>query len=177
MKQRILNAGCGKETFGTHFIDLYPQRPGVKKIDANHQKLPYPQNYFHKIYCKNLFEHLNNPLFFLRQCKRVLKPGATLELTTDNAAFWLWHNQKGRRIHYGGYEKNSEGGKDDKHYALYTPNHLANWLQAAGFKEMEWWYDGEQKDLAPVLQLANAAISRTRFAPMAFPKISLEAIK
>jgi len=31
MPKRILNIGCGNDTYGTDFLDLYPKRKEVKK--------------------------------------------------------------------------------------------------------------------------------------------------
>jgi len=65
MRRRILNVGCGEDTYGTHFVDLYPTRKEVIKCNVDKEKLPFPNNYFDEIYSKNLLEHLRNPGFFL----------------------------------------------------------------------------------------------------------------
>jgi len=127
--KRILNVGCGNETYGTHFIDLYPTRKEVIKLDVNFEKFPFPSNYFDEVYSRCLFEHLKNPLNFLKESYRVLKRKGKIVIITDNAN---WIGYIFSPLHHGGYEK--ESFAEDKHFALFTPNHLKNWLECCGFK-------------------------------------------
>ncbi len=133
MKMRILNIGCGEDRFGTDFIDLYPSRADVLKVDVNKQKLPYPNNSFNEVYMKNLFEHLTNKLFVLKECFRVLKVNGRVVLITDSAGFFGLLG----KAHSGKYKKK---GEEDKHYALFTPHHIENWLKKAGFREVKARY-------------------------------------
>ena len=50
--KRILNVGCGNDTFGTDFIDLYPMKKGVIKSDIDNEMFPFPNNSFDVIYSK-----------------------------------------------------------------------------------------------------------------------------
>ena len=127
---RILNLGCGKQVYGDDFVDLYPTRDNVKKYDADNEALPYPNNTFDEVYSRGVFEHLTNPNNMLKEVYRVLKPGGTLILTTDNALYygiWLpfWdlhmHNYPGK---YGEF---------DKHYMIFTEKHLLNWMRRFNF--------------------------------------------
>jgi len=135
MKKKILNVGCGNDTYGTHFIDFYPAKPKVVKCDVNKERFPFPDNYFDEVYSKYLFEHLNNFSHFLKEARRVLKKSGTLVIITDNAGFWGIFG----KVHHGGYEKRSidKVHEEDKHYALFTPNHLVNWLNLANFKNIK----------------------------------------
>ncbi|OGI15913.1 hypothetical protein A3K63_00970 [Candidatus Micrarchaeota archaeon RBG_16_49_10] len=126
--EKILNVGCAHQTFGTHFIDLYPQRKGVIKCDVERGKLPFPDRFFDEVYSENLFEHLKNPNKALEEMIRVLKKGGKLILITDNASFWGWHTPFSG-AHFGRYERISYG-EEDRHYALYTPWHLENHLRS-----------------------------------------------
>lgn len=94
-RKRILNVGCGRETYGTHFVDLYPTRPEVKEVNIDNEKPPFPANYFNdnEVYSKNLLEHLTNPGFVLKEIVRVLKKGGKLILITDNASYWVRPNK------------------------------------------------------------------------------------
>jgi ubiquinone/menaquinone biosynthesis C-methylase UbiE len=71
--KRVLNVGCGDDTFGTDFVDLYPIRGNVIMCDVTKEKLPYEDNTFDVVYSKNLLEHLSNLWFALKEMKRVLK--------------------------------------------------------------------------------------------------------
>ena len=135
MRKKILNVGCGNDTYGTHFIDLYPTRREVIKCDVNKDKFPFKGNFFDEVIAIGLFEHLTNPLNFLKESYRVLKKGGKLIIITDNAGFWgIFGN-----THHGEYEKRRkiEGFQEDKHYALFTPHHLKNWLEHVGFRKVK----------------------------------------
>ncbi len=136
---KILNVGCGGSTYGTHFLDMYPSRPEVVKCNIDTQKLPFPNNTFDEVYSKNLFEHLKNPNFVLREMFRVAKKGGKIKLITDNGNFIFWHIRG--KTHSGGYELHGQHGKEDKHYALYTAHHLVNHLSDVGFKNIKFWYE------------------------------------
>ena len=49
------------------------------------KNFPFKENYAENIVAGELIEHLKNPVFFLKECHRVLKPGGRLILTTPNA--------------------------------------------------------------------------------------------
>jgi ubiquinone/menaquinone biosynthesis C-methylase UbiE len=135
--KRILNIGCGEDLNGTDFIDLYPSRPEVIKCNVDKEKIPYKNNTFDEVYSKCLFEHLTNPLFALKEMHRVLKRGGKLVLITDNAACFYFHFKSLGKFyleHYGGHEGK---GPEDKHFALFTPEHLKNWMVKTGFKKIE----------------------------------------
>ncbi|MCS7106392.1 MAG: class I SAM-dependent methyltransferase [Candidatus Aenigmarchaeota archaeon] len=134
VKKRILNVGCGNETYGTHFVDLYPTRKEVKKCNVDSEKLPFKNEFFDEVYSAFLLEHLKNPGFALKEMVRVLKKGGKLIIKTDNAGFWLYHlclPFKVCKQHYGGYESK---GTEDKHYHLFTPEHLKNYVESLGLK-------------------------------------------
>lgn len=131
MKRKILNVGCGKETYGTHFIDLYPMRADVIKCDLNKEKIPFPNNYFDEVYSRNLLEHLKNPGFVIKEMVRVLKRKGKLFLVTDNASYYLFHVFKSYSAHYYNYRKY---GREDRHYMIFTTKHLENLLKSVKLK-------------------------------------------
>jgi cyclopropane fatty-acyl-phospholipid synthase-like methyltransferase len=127
--KKILNAGCGNDIYGTDFIDKYPQRKEVIKCDVDKDKLPYSDNFFDEVYSFDLFEHLTNPLFFLKEARRVLKSGGRIVLTTSYAHCMNWI------FNACVYEK--PHGKEDKHYLLVNEYHMKNWFDKAGLKIIE----------------------------------------
>lgn len=131
---RILNVGCGDETYGTDFLDLYPQRKEVIRYDANIDKMPYKDKQFDRVVSHNLFEHLQDRMLFLNECRRVLKDDGIFELQTDNAFYYGFHFN---RTHSGGY---SGLGTQDIHYSLFTVEHLKNYLKAADFEVLSQTY-------------------------------------
>src|SRR3972149_5784116 len=98
--RKILNVGCGNQTYGTHFVDKYPKRKGVIKCDIERGKLPFKSNQFDEVYSRCLFEHLKNPFHVLKEMHRILKPKGRLILITDNAGFWGFHMPMSK-THYG----------------------------------------------------------------------------
>ena len=135
---------AGKDTHGTDFIDLYPQRKDVKKCDIDNDTFPYASETFDEVYSKLVFEHLTNHAHFMREANRVLKPKGTLVIITDNAGL---HGLLGK-VHQGNYEKvHGKEAKWDRHYALFTPTHLRNFLEKFGFKTKSIEYLDLSKDL------------------------------
>jgi 2-polyprenyl-3-methyl-5-hydroxy-6-metoxy-1,4-benzoquinol methylase len=57
--------------------------------DMDARPLPYPDNYFDHINSMHVLEHLHNPLHFLLECKRALKPGGTLHIEVPDVRLTL----------------------------------------------------------------------------------------
>ena len=125
--KRILNVGCGADTYGTDFVDMYPKRKEVVKTDIE-KGLPFDSHTFDEVYCKCLFEHLKNPFNMLMEMKRVAKEGGRVRVITDNGSYWAFALDKG--AHTGGYEKDES--PDDQHYCFFTKTHLVHHFTAAG---------------------------------------------
>ncbi|MCE2390044.1 MAG: class I SAM-dependent methyltransferase [Proteobacteria bacterium] len=81
--------------------DLFPNASGfrperVVRADMN-RRLPFEDGAFDVLVCQEGIEHLENVAAFLRECRRVLREGGELWLTTPNvmdlssrlAFFWL----------------------------------------------------------------------------------------
>ena len=120
-----LNVGCGNDLRGDVRLDLFPTSAANVVGDAQH--LPFQNATFEEVYEKNLLEHMPNPAMHLTEVGRIMKPGGRLTLITDNAACLKYYLLG---THTGGYSK--QGGKD-RHYAVFTMEHLKNLLQFAGF--------------------------------------------
>ena len=126
--KRILNVGCGDDTYGTDFVDIYPSRENVVKCDLE-KGLPFESNTFDEVYSKCLFEHLKNPFNMLLEMKRVAKEGGKVRLITDNGSYWAF--ALNMSAHTGGYEKDEH--PDDRHYSFFSKTHLVHHFTAAGF--------------------------------------------
>lgn len=59
----------------------------VKKADANRDLTSLPSDYYQGVYAKQIIEHLNSPLDFLCQVKRILRPGGKAVILTPNCPF------------------------------------------------------------------------------------------
>ena len=69
-------------------IDIEKVYYGCEIVDAN-KKLPYRDNTFKVVWCSEVIEHLQDPLFSVNEMRRVLKFGGDLIITTPNSNFWL----------------------------------------------------------------------------------------
>ena len=107
--ERVLDLGCGNgrwfrvfenksvEYFGVDFseklIEIAKKNyPNGKFQVADALNLPFPDNYFDKIYSIAVLHHIpskNFRLRFLKEAKRVLKPGGLFILTV-----WKFHQRK-----------------------------------------------------------------------------------
>jgi SAM-dependent methyltransferase len=92
--QRFLEPGCGRGEFLSEFqklgLDCYgvdlsahagSQCPTVKvetQVNLENDIWPFPDNHFDIIYNKSLLEHLWHPDKFLKEARRVLKPGGKI---------------------------------------------------------------------------------------------------
>jgi ubiquinone/menaquinone biosynthesis C-methylase UbiE len=123
----VLNLGCGEQTYGDVRVDIYRSKAANILADAE-QFLPFRDDTFDEVYSSHFFEHLRNPSHGLNEMIRVLKPGGKLILITDNASYIPFHvpPKFGSGFHsWNGYYGVSPV---DRHFALYTPEHLKNHL-------------------------------------------------
>lgn len=126
---RILNVGCGDDTYGTQRLDFAGGR-GVTEVGLA-TKLPYKGRVFDEVFGANVLEHMPNLLEFVIECRRVLKPGGRLVIKTDHAAYLGYHFL---RFRPGDYHTWSGVRNDDRHYGLFTVGHLRNLMSAAGME-------------------------------------------
>jgi len=181
MLERILNLGCGKETYGTHFIDTYPQRKGVVKCNIDSQKIPFPNNFFDIVYSRNVFEHLRNPGFALAEMTRVLKPKGQLILITDNAGFIFSHLHvlPEKLVSHSHYDNKERIGAEDRHYSMFTPLHLQNHLAKVGLKprKMEYRWSMIESNHPFGFKFARALNGMPWLARLLLPYVYVEAMK
>jgi ubiquinone/menaquinone biosynthesis C-methylase UbiE len=122
----MLNIGCGEEEIGDVRLDLVATSAANIVGDAQH--LPFRGSVFTEVYERNVLEHMPNPAEHLSEVKRVLKQNGVVMLITDNAACLKYYLLG---THTGGYSKHD--GKD-RHYALFTQQHIKNLMQHSGLE-------------------------------------------
>jgi len=83
-EERFLNVGCGKAKIHG-FINIDVNRDADVTLDVRHG-LPYEDNTVDGIYSEHFIEHLTQTeiIRFLRECRRVLKPGGRIRIATPD---------------------------------------------------------------------------------------------
>jgi 2-polyprenyl-3-methyl-5-hydroxy-6-metoxy-1,4-benzoquinol methylase/glycosyltransferase involved in cell wall biosynthesis len=134
---RILDVGCGAghllkvamdcgwRAYGTEIAaGAFDQlaRLGVDAYHGELQSARYSDGFFDVVYCSEVIEHLLDPVSFLEESARILRPGGLLYLTTPN------FNSLSRRLL--GLEWRVFG---KEHVCYFTPASLSRALRQAGF--------------------------------------------
>lgn len=131
--KKILDIGCasgylgkkllanGAEVFG---VDISSDEINkakkvlteAKVVNLNNQNLPYESNIFDIVIASEIIEHLQNPLFVLNECVRVLKNDGIIIITTPNFLYW------GNRVQFltGNFAYEKIGMFDQTHIHFYT---------------------------------------------------------
>lgn len=105
----MLDCGCDDGSFSrrvaaragiqgeVHGIEMHgpsaeaAERAGLRVLRADlNRGLPYPDSSFDLVHANQVIEHLHDTDGFLREVRRVLRPGGTALLSTNNLA--SWHN-------------------------------------------------------------------------------------
>ena len=169
--KRILNVGCGQDTYGTDFVDMYPSRKEVIQCDIE-KGFPFEAGVFDEVYSHCLFEHLRNPFLMLTEMTRVAKEGGKVRVITDNGSYWVFALDK--RAHTGGYEKDKS--PDDRHYSFFTKHHLINHFEKAGLEVelvqfVEYFSTSKLRSFA--CSVLQGILKITPFRNMAYARIEI----
>jgi len=102
----LLDVGCADGSFLFRYLDYKPEvfhgieaSPSLKQqaeakgiqvtaVDLN-GPWPYPDNTFEVVHCAQVIEHLHNTRLFIQEMKRVLVPGGTALVTSENLTSFL----------------------------------------------------------------------------------------
>jgi SAM-dependent methyltransferase len=91
---------------------------------AEHQ---LDDNSFDAVYGSHCLEHVHEPLQMLQECRRILRPGATLVMVTPNA----------ESLGLQRYGKSWLGLDAPRHLTLFTQSSLADVAKRAGFADVQ----------------------------------------
>ena len=104
--QSLLDVGCADGSFLFRYLDYKPElfhgieaSPSLKaKAEERGIKVtavdlngvwPYADNTFDVVHCAQVIEHLHNTRLFVQEMRRVLKPGGTALVTSENLTSFL----------------------------------------------------------------------------------------
>lgn len=139
----LLEVGCGSGRFLDRMrnagwtvqgIDFDPgaaahveRKYGIHVSVGNLADMRFPDAAYDVVAMSQVIEHVHDPLALLGECRRVLRPGGRLLLTTPNALS-LAHQRYGR--HWRGLEP-------PRHLQVFTPAALESAARAGGFRQLE----------------------------------------
>lgn len=119
--KRILNLGCGNDTYGTDRVDFVKTSATTQVYDLE-KKLPFSDETFDEVYCKSVLEHIRNLKTFIEEIYRVLKTGGRIYIRTDHSGYLPAHlfskHEHNKCLHYR-YQDS-----EDKHYHHFVESHL-----------------------------------------------------
>lgn len=179
----ILNVGHGEDTYGDVRTDMYPSRftTVVHDIESG---LPFKDDTFDEVYSHCVLEHTRNLGKLIDEMARVCRPRGRIVIITDNAGYWRFFSGFDiGNTHCGNY-RGSRGPKD-KHYAVFTTDHLRNLMEAANLsiRECDYlsWDDSRvarRPRIYPITGWIDAVFgSIPALRHMAFPRIRVMAVK
>jgi SAM-dependent methyltransferase len=109
----------------------------IADVDLEREPLPYADTSFGRVLATEILEHLANPALFLSECRRVLRPGGALYLTTPNVV-----DLRGRVRALGGRSPQTHlfgightfRMNEWVHRREYAPGEVVCLLEAVGFE-------------------------------------------
>ncbi len=76
------------------FAEKYHDKPNVNLAIVTEGEVPYADDFFDVVMAMNLIEHLEDPEPYLRELKRITKPGGRVLVATVNRKYRLYPWQK-----------------------------------------------------------------------------------
>ncbi|MEK7526995.1 MAG: class I SAM-dependent methyltransferase [Patescibacteria group bacterium] len=126
----------GYNAYGLDITDMRVKKIGnFAEVDANVDKLPYPNDFFDAVTAWCLLAHLENPHHFIREIYRVLKPGGIFFNEMPNTSLHA------RKLFFltGELERFTE---DNDHISVFTPAiYKKTILKYFNELAVEYWVD------------------------------------
>lgn len=106
---QMLDIGCGTAWLSEDFSRYVGVDPAPEPVAAAaarglnvHQasaadRLPFGDASFDGVILKDVLEHLDDPVFAVREARRVLRPGGTIFASSPDAQRWVWNDYTHKR--------------------------------------------------------------------------------
>jgi SAM-dependent methyltransferase len=94
MAEKILDIGCGNNKIkGALGLDIDTSSQADIVCDLN--KYPYPivSGEFDKVYAKHIIEHVDDPINFMKELYRIIKPGGSLFIETPHFSSYVAYSE------------------------------------------------------------------------------------
>jgi ubiquinone/menaquinone biosynthesis C-methylase UbiE len=141
----FLDVGCGDVPKGDVNLDVSYYGRGKNFVIGEAHHLPFKDETFVKVYSKHCLEHLEKPLLFFKEAKRILKKDGVLECvyptdtmlskkTIHNLLNMHWSSAFKWKRKLTGADKINYGG----HKWQLLDDRILKLLQKAGFKKVEF---------------------------------------
>jgi len=141
----FLDVGCGDVPKGDVNLDLFYYGRGANFVFGEAQHLPFKDGSFTKVYSKHCLEHLDNPLSFFIEAKRVLSKDGVLECiypTDTMLTKKTLHNLLNLQLSSSFKWKRKLTGAENINYGGHKwqlpDDRVRKSLQKAGFKKVEF---------------------------------------
>ncbi|MDP1728704.1 MAG: methyltransferase domain-containing protein [archaeon] len=157
-----LNLGCGQD-YKRGYINIDSNKNIEAEIHCDlSKKIPFKNNSVDEVYCKNMFEHIPEPLKFLLEIKRILKNGGKAIIITSNGSYILYHFPR-KRAYHDTYNLSSLPG--DKHYFFFQKGHLVAFTDKVEMKlkKLEYYIADARKSKNRLAQIILGAIFGKKF--------------
>lgn len=134
----LLDVGCGNgnamvrfrdrgwRVTGIDFDESAIREASTKGLDVytgDLKEIQFPSNTYDVVFLSHVIEHVPEPIAFLSECYRILKPGGLLIALTPNA-------DSRSHVHF---REHWRGLEIPRHLQVFTPASLANTATQAGF--------------------------------------------
>lgn len=141
-QMRLLDVGCSSGAFlmsarklGLDTTGVEPsaeaaataRRTGLNVFTGFLEDARFPDGAFDAATLIEVVEHLRDPRSLLVECRRVLKPGGILLITTPNAASWTARIMKSR---WDGFDLRAMGG----HISFFNPRSIEMIAERTGYE-------------------------------------------
>jgi 2-polyprenyl-3-methyl-5-hydroxy-6-metoxy-1,4-benzoquinol methylase len=177
---RVLDIGCATgnflkvaEQFGwdTYGIDLsqwacdYLRKSGFDNIfNATLEEINFKEAYFDAVHLSHVLEHIPDPIAFLVEIKRILKPGGRVIIEVPNEARFPLNY---KLIHLLQPRHAPRVEMTDKHLSLFTPHTLKKMLYKGGLTPLVLRSEGfgaKGRMQTPMFQKKTVMLLLMRFA-------------